>query len=514
MKTMRRKIILLLTLLLVSDDVFGKNGNKTNKQTKRFHKTNNNDSKHKFNARVKRSLSTEKILLSNKDVINEDSNQYNYLDNKEKTLKLKSIDDQDSPFWGNRGRRESSSDETVPDVQLPNPKYKQNKNLYKVILNLDPKFKDEVSPFWSNRGRRSSDESKDDDPPEDFFWANRGRRQDDDPFWGTRGRRQDDENPFWGNRGRRDNLISSFSSSKDRIDDEEPFWGNRGRRQEQEPFWGNRGRRDSFETLIHGKNKLKSLYLYKDVINNKNELKDSVIDAISDLKNNNGNYERNRRDDHTPFWINRGRDSKLKSLFNGIARNRMEYNPNTANNNLENEPHTKTFQQNTVHDDRIYAEEPHYILVERSSRSSAEDDPFFITRGKKHSSYMNKATRGRRGALEELVKSVRNDPYYIARGKKDYINVGKSNATQIQFLKTRDLICATVELLTMKYSEGNKVKRQAIDNDRDRRTILKKLALQLQMDPYFVSRGKKDDVSNIDTDALEQFINKVIVLCN
>ncbi|XP_039760183.1 uncharacterized protein LOC120633868 [Pararge aegeria] len=509
---MRRNNLLLLTLLLISDDVFGKNENKTIKQIKSGSK-NNSISKYKVNiARIKRSFDdvAGRVLISGRDNIIDDTNQYDYLDGRANNLKLKETIDKDSPFWGNRGRRESTSYETV---QLPIPRLEDNKNLYRV-LNID-KIKEERLPFWSNRGRRDSGESEYDDPPEDLFWANRGRRQDDDPFWGTRGRRQDDESPFWGNRGKREKLVLPLTSSKDGFDDDEPFWGNRGRRQDEEPFWGNRGRREPLEYFgDQGKDKAKSLNLYKDIT--KNGPKDSIINAINDFKINDGDFERNKKEEvHAPFWMNRGRDSKIKSLFNGVTRNPIRYNPNTSNKYSTNELHSKTFQQNTVHDDRIYAEEPHYIIVERSSRSSAEDDPFFISRGKKFSeSDIAKAVRGRRGALEDIVKSVRNDPYYIARGKRDYIKVGKSNVTQSQFLKTRDLICATVELLMMKYSNGDKVKREAIDNDRDRRTILKKLALQLQMDPYFVSRGKKDGGNNINSDTLKKFINKVIVLCN
>ncbi|XP_034835835.1 uncharacterized protein natalisin [Maniola hyperantus] len=471
-------------------------------------------------------------MVGKENIINE-SNQYDSVDGRGTDLKLKTVVEKQIPFWGSRGRRESSSDETVPDVQLPTTKHnKYSKNLYKLLLNFDDQLKDEVPPFWSTRGRRDSDDSKD-DSPQDLFWANRGKRQEDDPFWGARGRRQEDDSPFWGNRGRRheddspfwgnrgrrENLVSPYSSIREEFDDDEPFWGNRGRRQEQEPFWGSRGRRESFEPYSgHGKNKAKLHHSYEDLLNEKKYLKSTILDAIDDLGISNNNFERNgRKDIDAPFWMNRGRDSKLKILFNGLARNRMQYNPSTSNKVSANELHSKTFQQNTLHDDRIYAEEPHYILVERSSRSSGEDDPFFISRGKKYSKSnfdLTKAARGRRGALEDIMKSVRNDPYNIARGKKDYVQIGNSNTTESHFIKTKDLICASIDLLTMKHSEGNKVKREVLDNDRDRRTTLKKLALQLQMDPYFVSRGKKDGGNNIKLDDFEKFINKVMILCN
>ncbi|XP_045779082.1 uncharacterized protein PF11_0207-like [Maniola jurtina] len=529
---MRKKITLILTLLLISDDVFGKSGNKT-KQIKTVHK--NYSSKHKVNsARVKRSLDdgTEKIF-GKENIINE-SNQYDYLDGRGTDSKLKSVVEKQIPFWGSRGRRESSSDETVPDVQLPTPKHnKYSKNLYKLLLNSDDQSNDEVPPFWASRGRRDSDDSKDDDSPQ--FWASRGRRQDEEPFWASRGRRQEDNTPFWASRGRRQEDNTPFWASRGRRqeddmpfwasrgrrqDDDTPFWASRGRRQDDDtPFWASRGRRESFEPYPgHGRNKAKLHYSYEDLLNQKTYLKNAILDAIDDLGKSNNNFERNRRKDiEAPFWMNRGRDSKLKTLFNGLSRNRMQYNPSTSNKVSANELHSKTFQQNTVHDDRIYAEEPHYILVERSSRSSAEDDPFFISRGKKYSKAnfnLAKAPRGRRGALEDIMKSVRNDPYNIARGKKDYVQIGNSNSTESQFIKTKDLICASIDLLTMKHSEGNKVKREVLDNDRDRRTTLKKLALQLQMDPYFVSRGKKDGGNNIKLDDLEQFINKVMILCN
>ncbi|XP_047537667.1 uncharacterized protein LOC125071455 [Vanessa atalanta] len=509
---MRNKLHLLLLVLFISNDlVFGKNGNKTKllKAINNKHETNNKENK----TRLKRSANDdiENLFLSRKDF---PENEHN-LQERGRIIKLRPIVEKEPPFWGTRGRRDSSSDETVPDVQLPTYSHHKSsgkmKNLQKLLLGFDDKHRrDEAdSPFWGNRGRRNSDESDENDI--DLFWANRGRRQDEDPFWGTRGRREEDS-PFWGNRGRRD--------------DDEPFWGNRGRRQEPEPFWGTRGRRETIEPFwgTRGKKKIKNRYINKDSIEPfwgnraklKEKFKDSIIEALENVQDNISNLAKFKRNDlQSPFWMNRGRDSKLKYLFNGATRERLSSMPSITSKTTSNEGRSKIYEPNTVHDDRIYAEEPRYILVERNSRSSLEDDPFFISRGKKYSALdFVKDARSRRGALEEIVKSVRNDPYYIARGKKDSnsMKVGNSSSLLDQLLKTKDLVCSTIDLTSMKY-EGNKVKREATDNERDRRTILKKLALQLQMDPYFVSRGKKSIESDSRSD-LEQFINNIKDLCN
>ncbi|XP_050354769.1 uncharacterized protein LOC126776350 [Nymphalis io] len=506
---MRIKLLLLLLLLFISNDfVFGKNGNKSKsiKAVNNKHETNKKENK----SRLRRSLDDdiESLFVLGKDFPQFDHN----LQERGRTVKLRPIVEKEPPFWGTRGRRDSSSDETVSNLQLPMYNHHKGKikNLQKLLLAFDGKHRrDEAeSPFWGNRGRRNSDESDENDI--DLFWANRGRRQDEEPFWGTRGRREEDS-PFWGNRGRRE--------------DDEPFWGNRGRRQEPEPFWGTRGRRETLEPFwgSRGKKKMKNQYIDKEAIEPfwgnraklKEKLKNSIIEELENVQDNISNLSKLKRNDVPyPFWVNRGRDSKLKYLFNGAKRDRLGNMPSITIKTTSNEGRYKLHEPNTVHNDRIYAEEPRYILVERNSRSSLEEDPFYISRGKKYSAIeLVKDTRNRRGALEELVKSVRNDPYYIARGKKDSdpLKIGNSSSLRDQLLKTKDLVCSTVDLTSMKH-EGNIVKREASDNERDRRTILKKLALQLQMDPYFVSRGKKSE--SYSSSDLEQFINKIKALCN
>ncbi|XP_059046881.1 uncharacterized protein LOC131842359 [Achroia grisella] len=393
-------------------------------------------------------------------------------------------EDIEEPFWGNRGRR---SNEEVEDLS-PGPFWGNRGK------------KQEDDPFWGTRGRRQ------DDSP---FWGNRGRR-DDEPFWGNRGRRQDI--PFWGNRGRRD-VVEPFWGNRGRREESEPFWGNRGRRKESEPFWGSRGRRQESEPFWANRGRRDSDIFWASRGRRKQDLGQSLLDAIDDVQGNIENLSR-LKDSQTSFWANKSRDRKLKSIFTGTA-SRLPHLPSMYNTGIAN--NLKGSEPGTVHDNQMYAEEPHYIIVERSSRSSAEDDPYFISRGKKYSiNYdLSQIARDRRGAIEEIVKSVRNDPYYIARGKKDVENVKIANYTKLQdeLQKAKELICSTIELLSIK-NNGNKTKRTLDDNDRDRRTILKKLAAQLQIDPYFVSRGKKSDESNNIDDHLEDFINEISTQCN
>lgn len=494
--------LLLIFLLAINDHVYGKNVDKT-KSVKLIHKNiKQKDSK----SRTKRSLNEDidKLFISSKDLTQHD----HVVEERGKVTKLQPIADKELPFWGARGRR-VSSEETIPNIQLPT--YNHNKhleNIEKSLLNYQNKLRRDEgdSPFWGNRGRRDSGESDENDI--NLFWANRGRRQDEEPFWGTRGSREE-SHPVLGNSGR--------------YDDDEPFWGNRGRRQEQEPFWGNRGRRENSIIGNNGeKNKVKTIHInevdepygkYQDKF--KIKLKNSIIETIDDIQSNVDNFSRNRRQEtQLRFWPNRGRDSKLQSLFNGKMRNRLHHILNDQIKGENYELRSKYFEPNTVHDSRIYAEEPRYILVERSSRSSAEEDPFFISRGKKYSEYdLDNGIRGRRGSLEELVKSVRNDPYYIARGKRvASIKTDDSTTNDDHLYKTKELVCSTVNLLMTK-NQRSKVKRDINDPDRNRRTILKKLALQLQMDPYFVSRGKKNDESREKLN-VQDFINKILVMCD
>lgn len=505
---MRKKLFLLLLLLFISNDfVFGQNGNKSklvkvdNKKHESHRKENKTRQKRTVNEEIENPFIPEKDLNLND----------HHLEERGRTIKLKQIIENETPFWGNRGRRESASDETVPDVQLPSSNYHKypGKN-QKLLLNFDENTRrdDVESPFWGNRGRRYSDESEENDM--DLFPTNRGQIEDDEPFWGTRGRREEDS-PFWGNRGRRD--------------DDEPFWGNRGRREESEPFWGNRGRRETIEPFCgsRGKKKIQSRHINNEGFESfsgnraisKEKLADSIIEAFKNVQDNMNDISKYKRNElQTPFWMSRGRESKLKHLFSGIARNRFQNSPSFTKESTNSEVRPNRHEPNTLNDDRIYAEEPRYILVERSSRSSAEEDPYFISRGKKYGDFeLAEATRGRRGALEEIVKSVRNDPYYIARGKKDqyYMKIGNSSLSRDALLKTKDLVCSTVDLVLTKHDRSRE-KRAIKDNERERRTILKKLAQHLQIDPYYVSRGKKNTELYIG-DPLEHFIKNIEILC-
>ncbi|KAJ2954676.1 hypothetical protein O0L34_g2971 [Tuta absoluta] len=431
---------------------------------------------------------------------------HNYDDNK-KGIR----DGQVFPFWGNRGRRDSGDGD---DGNHPFWGNRGRRDEEDPFWGARGRREDEL-PFWGNRGRRYNLEKQDNNIPEETpFWGNRGRREEENPFWGSRGRR-DEVEPFWGNRGRRDEVepfwgnrgrrdeVEPFWGNRGRRDEVEPFWGNRGRRDEVEPFWGNRGRRDEAEPFWGSRGRRESKNRHKEHIKKiLSEPTNGVEDDIESLA-------RTRRDESraSSFWDSRGRDeSKLFDIF---------YSHRFKRRTLDGLKHS---QSRTVLDDRIYAEEPHYILVERSSRASSEDDPFFISRGKKMllaSAEYPFYTRDRRGSLEDLVKSVRNDPYYIARGKKNM----QGNAANYSSLlpedwhKAKEMICATVDMIL--YHKGNSVKRETDDNnsDRDRRTILKKLAVQLQMDPYFASRGKKNESEFNDLN-LKDFINEISVKCN
>ncbi|KAM3960813.1 uncharacterized protein ACR2FA_005121 [Aphomia sociella] len=528
---MRKKLhVFLLFLLIISTNIaFGNGVNKTKIAKLDHAKHNSKFSVESNNDRMKRSLYDKEEKKTNK--FNAEHQKHYFTDpNENKFAK-------ESPFWGNRGKRFDPFVEKIYDADhfvqdfnkhqsLPNNYCKNcfpsNDIRYDEPEKNTKERREELrEPFWGNRGRRSSEEA--DNLSLGPFWGNRGRRQDDDPFWGTRGRRQDDS-PFWGNRGKRDDepfwgnrgrrQDTPFWTNRGRRDVTEPFWGNRGRREDAEPFWGNRGRRQDSEPFWgnRGRRDVESFWGKQGI--RKQELEESILDAINDIQGDIENLSRMRRSNlNTPFWASRARDSKIKNIFTGVARPRLSHLPNIYNTNSRF--NLKASDPGTVLDNRMYAEEPHYILVERSSRSSMEDDPYFISRGKKYSinEDLSQTERDRRGAIEEIVKSVRNDPYYIARGKKGSdIKVGNSTALQEELTKAKDLICSTIELILIK-NDGNKTKRDLNDNERDRRTILKKLAAQLQVDPYFVSRGKRSDDTNNDDNHLQDFINEISTKC-
>ncbi|CAH0596206.1 unnamed protein product [Chrysodeixis includens] len=500
---------LLFFLIITTDIVVGKvNKTKANKKPSAL--------KEKLDTgRVKRSLNDDddRPFWSNRGKKQtDDQNYYNKYDrdydNIQKFTKSNDKILKDQPFWGNRGRRENSM-ENLFGYPLEYPEFFQKYCEHCVDSpqsseenrNLERRY-DLISPFWGSRGRRNSMEIETEDDP---FWGNRGRRQEQEPFWGNRGRRQENE-PFWGNRGRRDDM-DPFWGNRGRRDDSDPFWGNRGRREETEPFWGNRGRRQSDEPFWgnRGRRKISDPNWVR---NRKEDLKESILYAINDVENDIENLSRLKKSNVDPnsFWAGRGRDNKLAILFNtsrGRASSLKTGRP------LGKEP-------GTVLDNRMYVDEPNYILVERSGRSSAEiEDPYYISRGKKY--YLNYSMvpggRDRRGAIEEIVKSVRNDPYFIARGKKKFDGNNKNSTLRNEeYLKAKELICAAVDLIMIRADKG-KVKREINDNDRDRRTILKKLAAQLQMDPYFVSRGKKNQITG-DKDYLQEFISNVAEKCD
>ncbi|KAJ0172334.1 hypothetical protein K1T71_012307 [Dendrolimus kikuchii] len=496
---MRKKLYtFILFLLIVTTDVaLGKDGYKD-----KTNKTNHKKQHHKDKIpgeRTKRSLHEDrepfwpnrgKKLAETIDHVPE----YHLADKNSGINK-------EPPFWGTKGRPESSSSENYNDLDYPEEYGVYNKNLNKCIDCLNNEHKDtykylkdrrdDVYPFWGNQERKYTGDGYYFEP----FWASRGRRQENEPFWGNRGKKEDE--PFWGNRGKKED--EPFWGNRGRRDDE-PFWGNRGRRQDNEPFWGNRGRREGEPFWGNrGKRKIESFRYPKG--ERKTQLKGSILNTINDFENSIEHISRLRRSSNTNYWMNRGRDSKLKYLFNG-PRNRL------AEAYVTNQ---RPPEADTLHDSRIFADEPRYILVERSSRSSGEDDPFFISRGKKYNLNLMKTARDRRSAIEEIVKSMRNDPYYIARGKKDDIK-NENLSPAGEYLKAKELICSAINLIMVK-NDNAKIKREIDDNDGDRRTILKKLAAQLQMDPYFVSRGKKNDTHS-NKDFLVEFINDVANKCN
>lgn len=509
---MRKKqyTIILVSLIVLAELVFGKDPDKT--KTQKANKIHNHFKDKTNIERVKRSLEeVEKPFWANRGKKQVgDSRYYNQRNDNDpdkipKTLKERDIEDE--PFWGTRGRRGSASAEEYPEnVSYDHANYGIVHTLNNRDHNVKSSNEESLEPFWGVRGRRDSNEFEDSSAP---FWGNRGRRQENAPFWGMRGRRKDepfwgargrrDDEPFWGNRGRRDDN-EPFWGNRGRREESEPFWGNRGRRHEPEPFWGSRGRRDD-EPFWGNRGRRKE----EDVFwgghgRNKEDLKKYILSAINNVEYDIEHLSRLKKGGSS-FWSNRGRESKLRSLFSE-PRSRIE---STEGN--QRDFNSKNSDPGTMTDSRIYADEPKFILVERTSRSSGEmDDPFVITRGKKY--YLNyklfKAARDRRGALEEIVKSVRNDPYYIARGKKK--DTGNSSSTNES--KVKELICSAVDLMSVQ--ENKRVKRE-IDNDRDRRTILKKLTAQLQNDPYFVSRGKKSD--NAINDGIREFIIEIAKKC-
>lgn len=515
---MRKRHNLFLCFLLIAsiEITFGKNNNHSKPDND--HKKHNNN-KNKYNIpRNKRSLFNDdetpfwptrgkKILGSNPNspYLDEfESSEKNYMNTKI---------DNDAPFWGMRGRRDSESVEHDYPT-LPTIAYNSGSN----CKHCYPSAHKASDVDYDYSKENEFDDNQNSDQSEETNYSLSGslfkmRRQENDPFWGARGRRQE-ETPFWGQRGRRDDPTDPFWSSRGRRDIEEenkPFWGNRGRRQEDEPFWGNRGRRQESDPFWGTRGRRRTFDPLHGI--QKQHLKKSLKEAINAVEENIKHLARVRRDDKlspSSFWSNRGRSSQLRALFKG---GRYKY----FTKGTETDFNGKSSESSTVLNDKMFADHPRYILVERSSRSSGEDDPYFISRGKKK--FINyklfQAARDRRGAIEEIVKSVRNDPYYIARGKKDtdVSKTGNSSLLREELDKAKEIICAAIDLIMVK-KDGTKAKREINDNERDRRTILKKLAAQLQIDPYFVSRGKKSVGLNVHDDKLEEFITEVGEKCS
>lgn len=535
----RHHLVLWLFLIASIEVTFGKNNNHTNE---------NDDNKKTNNIKNKTSISRNKRGLNNDDenpfwptrgkkvfFLKPNSPYIDELDGGENIATNSKIDN-DPPFWGMRGRRDSESNENdYPILSTINNHFgtnckgcytSANKPTETSIFNYDYSKENE-----SEYANQNSDEIEENNSlssgsllktrrqENDPFWGARGRRQEDNPFWGQRGRREDI--PFWGQRGRRFDQDEPFWSSRGRRDTEvndEPFWGNRGRRQESEPFWGNRGRRQENDPFWGTRGRRRYLDPFHG--KQKQQLKKTLKEAINAVEENIEHLARLQKDNNlspSSFWFNRGRNSQLgrEGLFKG---GRFKNHGNVHDNSdSEAELHSKPSGSSTVLSNRIYADQPHYILLERSSRSSSEDDPYHISRGKKKlfNYKFVKAARDRRGAIEEIVKSVRNDPYYIARGKKDtnVSQAGYSTHLREELDKARELICAVLDLIMYK-KEATKTKRDINDNERDRRTILKKLAAQLQNDPYFVSRGKKNNGSVVHEGNLEEFVSEIDEKCN
>lgn len=530
---MRKRHHFLFWLLLIAsfEITFGKS-NKLTKPNDDNKKPNN--VKNKSLSRTKRALNNEdenpfwptrgkKVLVSNPN-----SPYIDEIDSGEKYSTNTKIDN-DPPFWGMRGRRDSESIENDYPIlpTIPNPFGMNCQRCYKSAhklneLDYDSSKENEAEyvnqnsdeseetnslssgsllktrrqendPFWGARGRRQEDKQ---------FWGQIRNSEDDIPFWGHRGRRFDQEEPFWSSRGRRDTEVNDepFWGNRGRRQESKPILGYRGKRQENEPFWGTRGRRRYMEPFFE----IQQLQLRK-----------ALQDAINVIEGKIERLAALQSDDKlspSSFWLNRGRNSQLRGLFKG-----GRYKNHDITKDSESEFHPKPSESSTLFNDRMYADQPRYIVVERSSRSAGEDDPYFISRGKKK--FVNlkfvKAARDRRGAIEEIVKSVRNDPYFIARGKKDADVLKAKNSTVLreELDKAKELICAVIDLI-MVNKEVTKTKRDINDNERDRRTILKKLAAQLQNDPYFVSRGKKSDGPVIHEVTLKDFVMEVGAKCN
>lgn len=524
---MRKKLHLLFffILILTIEMTLGKISN----LAKSYHKKHVY-SKEKLNhGRAKRALNDddEKSPYPSNSP-NEISTNFKDIKGSYDNKKNKFVDTE--PFWGTRGKLESLEENMIFRDLNPilNKDRERNENNCKhcsksmhTLRDINKEYSEEKredvdSPFWGNRGRRDPDDTETDDHnlPEPF-WGVRGRRQENEPFWGTRGRRQQEDSPFWGTRGRRE--YESSWSHRGRLDDSEPFWGNRGKKEDDDPFWGTRGRRQESEPFWGNRGKKLEVDIFPGMEEKqKNDLKNYIHHAISIVEKNIANMVRLKKGEITPASFiskNIGRLSKSKSVWD----NTRLKNINPYFKGPKQQFFIDPAESRIVLDSRIYADEPRFILVERTSRSSSEDDPFFISRGKKYNNYdLARAARNRRGPIEELVKSVRNDPYYIARGKKDTEKIqmsGNSTVIHEKLLKAKTLICTTLGFI-MTRDENYKNKREVDDNQKDRRTILKKLTAQLQNDPYFASRGKKMAKAHLDNDNLINFIGDLAEKCS
>lgn len=120
-----------------------------------------------------------------------------------------------------------------------------------------------------------------------------------------------------------------------------------------------------------------------------------------------------------PFYITRGKKSNEKNnkinkkLYNStvVKRETLMTNYNDYLNN-ENNKNVNLYKLNSRDNQNGYVlpRDKHADILD-----ILQDEPFFISRGKKQNLKVNN-NRNRRGDVENLLKN--QDPFYVARGKR------------------------------------------------------------------------------------------------
>ncbi|KAF7987703.1 hypothetical protein HCN44_003566 [Aphidius gifuensis] len=117
-----------------------------------------------------------------------------------------------------------------------------------------------------------------------------------------------------------------------------------------------------------------------------------------------------------PFYITRGKKSneKNKKLYNStiVKRETLMTNDNNDSLNNENKKNDNIYKLNSRDNKNGYVlpRDKHADILD-----ILQDEPFFISRGKKHN-LKNNYNRNRRGDVENLLKN--QDPFYVARGRR------------------------------------------------------------------------------------------------